>query len=240
VKELWNGLKFYTQVAEGYYRAPADYRKAVAGPAQRQRARRETAVEAFPERRGRLVLPNPKRQKTAAKKSSQKPDTRFRQSQVAMGMKYGLTRKQAERQYAGRVRRGAYRRNPTLVIANPSDGLPAYLTTWAKRHRLSPAEWSAFRAACARYHTFHGTYPKTIKRTGNVAGSQNRFLVGMGKTVDVTYHAAGKAFSGSSKRGVPWKHEFPSRPTMAVDPATDTILIANPKGRYRVTDFIRG
>jgi hypothetical protein len=193
IQTLWEMERFYQERCVP--KAPA------AAPAERQRAPRTPKEPVYYERRARLVLPNPKRRKTAAKVT---------------------------------------RRNPVLVIANPGDGLPAHLTGWAKRHRLSPAEWAAFRGACARYHKFHGTYPKTIKRTGNVAGAQNRFLVGMGKTVDVTYHAAGKAFQGSSKRGIPWKHEFPSRPTMAVDPATDTILITNPKGRFVVSDFIRG
>lgn len=144
----------------------------------------------------------------------------------------------ARRANAKRRRRPATARrrsNPAhLAILNP---LPANLQRIASR--LSPAGRTQFLAAVKRYHQFHGTYPATVTRVGSQPGTRPRFLVGLGKTVDVTYDANGKRFKGSRKKGVPWRHTFHSRPILATDERGNSLHVL-PNRRYKVTDFIHG
>lgn len=131
------------------------------------------------------------------------------------------------------------RTNPLLAVVNP---LPRRLQTFADR--LSPHERQEFLAAVAKYREFHGgALPHSVTRVGQTPGVTRRFLVGMGATEDVSYsvNAKGK-YRGSNKRGVPFRHEFPSRPHMATTPRGDMIFIFNratgPK--FGVHDWVRG
>ncbi|HET6495046.1 MAG TPA: hypothetical protein VFH61_06755 [Thermoleophilia bacterium] len=136
------------------------------------------------------------------------------------------------------AKRGTARTNPTLAILNPD--IPKALYNQMRKAGLSDQE---IHEAVEQYQMFHGVPPSKLTKVGSVEGAKNRVVVGMGETVDVTYHAKGQGFSKSNKRGLPWRHEFPSRPIMAKDPKTDTIILLNGsnKGKkYRVTDFIRG
>lgn len=242
IQTLWHMAQIEERIARGEYRAPQAYRETVAGR--------------------RLLATNPKRRRGRTKpiratwlfEVRQYGDLveRFSSERGAEG----FVRKEKRRERRQHIRyptpdggwmvhmvpthpyrrTAARRANPTLAILNPP--MAPRLAAWMRRAHLSPAERANLEHAIERYRTFHGTDPTSITKVGQVPGKTRKVLVGMGETVDVSYQAHGKQFQGSNKRGVPWRHEFSSRPTMAVDPATDTIAILN-NGRFRVADFIR-
>lgn len=148
-----------------------------------------------------------------------------------------------ERPGFGPLRRFRRRKNPGLAILNP---LPHHLQTFAEEQQLRGPELEEFNQAIAKYCEFHGVSPEaiTIEQIGDSEGGRARFLVGMGATEDVSYSANHKgAYRNSNKRGVPFRHEFPSKPHMATTPDGEMIVIVNRSGngkRFSVSDWIRG
>lgn len=135
------------------------------------------------------------------------------------------------------------RANPSLAILNP---LPPRLTRYAAT--LTAEERQEFLACLARYHRIHGNYDVQMKTVGTVPGAKGkRFLVGIGSTEDVSYSANRPGeYRGSQKRGVPFRHEFPSKPHMATNASGNMIMILNRKGsgkRFTIAakdEWIRG
>ena len=122
-----------------------------------------------------------------------------------------------------------------------------------QEQQLSPDEVEEFNQALGKYCEFHGVSAEDVNITeipDNVlpdvmAGAGgNRFLVAMGDTEDTSYSANTKHdYINSNKRGVPFKHEYPSKPTMATDPTGQMIFIINKPGQdkhFVVSDWIRG
>lgn len=153
--------------------------------------------------------------------------------------KRATARKVVARAARPNARRRGVRCNPgqLMILANP---LPPKLMRFAQR--LSPSARVRFMKAVHRYKKFHGVWPKKITKVGSNPGSSPAFLVGMGRTEDVSY-SANKGYRGSSKKGIPWRHRFRSKPVMATTETGKQIVILNRPGASRefgVTDFIRG
>ena len=128
---------------------------------------------------------------------------------------------------------------PRLMVMNP---LPKHIDTFRKK--LTPAERKEFDAALRRYIKFHGgAYPAKISKVGKAPGTGKRFLVGMGRAMDVGY-AADKRFPGSNKTGTPWRHEFKTKNALMATTANGKqILVLNKPGArsgFKVTDWVRG
>lgn len=128
---------------------------------------------------------------------------------------------------------------PRLMVMNP---LPKHIETFRKK--LSPAERKEFDTALRRYIKFHGgAYPAKISKVGQAPGKGKRFLVGMGRAVDVGYDAD-KRFPKSNKSGTPWRHEFKTKNAiMATTANGKQILVLNKPGArkgFKVTDWVRG
>lgn len=177
------------------------------------------------------------KRKTAKRKTAKKKTAKRKRNPAAKTWRPKRATAAQKRKMSA-SKRGKARKNPTLAILNPQ--IPTRLYNQMRKAGLSDSE---INEAVEQYQMFHGVPPTKLTKVGTVEGGKNRVVVGMGETVDVTYHAKGQGFSKSNKRGLPWRHEFPSRPIMAKDPKTDTIILLNGsnKGKkYRVTDFIRG
>jgi hypothetical protein len=128
---------------------------------------------------------------------------------------------------------------PRLMVMNP---LPKHIERF--RNKLTPAERKEFDAALRRYIKFHGgAYPAKISKVGKAPGKGKRFLVGMGRAVDVGYDAD-KRFPGSNKEGTPWRHEFKTKNALMATTANGKqILVLNKPGArkgFKVTDWVRG
>lgn len=128
---------------------------------------------------------------------------------------------------------------PRLMVMNPA---PKYIERFRKK--LTPAERKEFDTALRRYIKFHGgAFPAKITKVGQAPGKGKRFLVGMGRAVDVGYKAD-KQFPGSNKRGTAWRHEFKTKNAiMATTANGKQILVLNKPGTrkgFKVTDWVRG
>jgi predicted RecA/RadA family phage recombinase len=128
---------------------------------------------------------------------------------------------------------------PRLMVMNP---LPKHIERF--RSKLTPTERKEFDTALRRYIKFHGgAYPAKISKVGKAPGKGKRFLVGMGRAVDVGYDAD-KRFPGSNKTGTPWRHEFKTKNALMATTANGKqILVLNKPGDrkgFKVTDWVRG
>ncbi len=125
------------------------------------------------------------------------------------------------------------------MVMNP---MPKHIETFRKK--LTPAERTEFDTALRRYIKFHGgAFPAKISKVGSAPGKGKRFLVGMGRAVDVGYKAD-KRFPQSNKKGTAWRHEFKTKNAiMATTANGKQILVLNKPGArkgFKVTDWVRG
>lgn len=147
------------------------------------------------------------------------------------------------------------RGNPgRLIILNPADPadpiaktakamLPAARATLERVvHGASSAEIAALRKSLVTYKNFHGVWPPSIEKHGNVPGKQTRFLVGLGKADHVGYRV-NKKYPGSNKEGAPFRHHFSSGQELVTNEEGKGLTVLDRRGARRgtvTTDWIRG
>ena len=176
-------------------------------------------------------------------------DTQFKNAKHAGPRLAGLksrswaTKTAAE---AARKRVKSTRTNPgrLAILANP---VPKAVADSAakmrgeKRRRflayyasLKPGDQKRLVTGLQLYRKRHRT-PCTDFELKKIKGTRIKIEVGVGKAQAIEYHANGKAYKGSSKRGVPFRHEFENGQHVVSDERGRKLEIVDRKGAKRKT-----